>query len=374
MFERALALTRPYRVDIQLEMDLAMLSDPPEAARIADAAAARAEAAGDEKGLLLAHTVATYARTWTGEATADELEQAALAALPLLEAVDDHAGLACVWTTLGDGVANQRARYEEFAQAAERAIRHSRQVGPGDPLLGGLAGALMFGPRPAGEALATLDRFLPEQPAPTLAASRAVLLAMLDRFAEAWAITDLASQRMRELGQAGWPGYFIGAVAELSGNFHKAADGMRQWCAELERIGSTSGLATSAPELGRVLCRLGSYDEAESLARQGRSLAGADDIVSQTQWRQVLSLVLAQRGECDEAERLAHEAVAWSARSDTPRLQADAYCDLAEVLEAAGRRDEAIEAWHEALERYERKGIVPLARRTRERLAALEPV
>ena len=44
------------------------------------------------------------------------------------------------------------------------------------------------------------------------------------------------------------------------------------------------------------------------------------------------------------------------------------------MLEAAGRRDEAIAAWHEALDRYERKGVIPLARRVRERLASLEPV
>jgi hypothetical protein len=43
------------------------------------------------------------------------------------------------------------------------------------------------------------------------------------------------------------------------------------------------------------------------------------------------------------------------------------------VLEAAGRREDAITAWQDALDRYERKGIIPLARRVRERLAALQP-
>ena len=53
-------------------------------------------------------------------------------------------------------------------------------------------------------------------------------------------------------------------------------------------------------------------------------------------------------------------------------MQGDALCDLAEVLEAAGRRDEAVAALREALERYKRKQIIPLARRTAERLAILE--
>jgi tetratricopeptide (TPR) repeat protein len=52
-------------------------------------------------------------------------------------------------------------------------------------------------------------------------------------------------------------------------------------------------------------------------------------------------------------------------------LQGDAYCDLGEVLEAAGRCDEAIDAWREALDRYERKGVVPLVRRVRERRGAM---
>jgi hypothetical protein len=62
----------------------------------------------------------------------------------------------------------------------------------------------------------------------------------------------------------------------------------------------------------------------------------------------------------------------YTQKTDSPKLQADVYCDLAEVLEAAGGRQEALLMWHEALDRYERKGVIPLARRVRARLAALE--
>jgi len=64
-------------------------------------------------------------------------------------------------------------------------------------------------------------------------------------------------------------------------------------------------------------------------------------------------------------DRLAREAVARVEESDNLPWQGDAWCELAEVLEAAGRRDAAIDAWREALDRYERKGIIPLARRVR---------
>lgn len=49
------------------------------------------------------------------------------------------------------------------------------------------------------------------------------------------------------------------------------------------------------------------------------------------------------------------------------------YADLGEALELAEKRDEAIAAWQEAFDRYCRKEILPLARRVRERLAALRP-
>jgi class 3 adenylate cyclase len=124
--------------------------------------------------------------------------------------------------------------------------------------------------------------------------------------------------------------------------------------------------------LGRELCALGRFDEAEALARRGRELA-ADDNIDSGLWRQVQARVLAHRGEHSEAERLAREAVARVDQSDNLPWQGDAWCELAEVLEAAGRRDAAIDAWHEAHDRYERKGIIPLARRVRERLAAAQP-
>jgi tetratricopeptide (TPR) repeat protein len=124
--------------------------------------------------------------------------------------------------------------------------------------------------------------------------------------------------------------------------------------------------------LGRELCALGRFDEAEPLARRGRELA-TDDTVDAGLWRQVQARVLAHRGAHAEAERSAREALAVTEQSENLAWQGDAWCELAEVLEAAGRRDDAIDAWREALDRYERKGIIPLARRVRERLAAAQP-
>src|SRR5215218_6339220 len=128
------------------------------------------------------------------------LARSSRAALPLLERVDDHAGLARVWDVLGHGVANFHCRFEQWAQAAEQAVHHFRLAGQHHSGLAGLSAALVLGPRPADEALRTLDSVLPANPRPSGLLRRAQLLAMLGRFDEAWALARPAAERARELG------------------------------------------------------------------------------------------------------------------------------------------------------------------------------
>jgi hypothetical protein len=52
-------------------------------------------------------------------------------------------------------------------------------------------------------------------------------------------------------------------------------------------------------------------------------------------------------------------------------LQGDTYCDLAEVLAATGRTEEAAEALVQALDRYERKKNLAMVAQARPRLEAL---
>ena len=86
--------------------------------------------------------------------------------------------------------------------------------------------------------------------------------------------------------------------------------------------------------------------------------------------RQARAKVLARRGEHAEAERLAREAVAIGATTEHLNAQGDANADLAEVLLLGGKADEAAAALEQALDRYERKGNLVMARRMRDRLAA----
>jgi class 3 adenylate cyclase/tetratricopeptide (TPR) repeat protein len=371
LLERALALTRPYRLDVNLELDLARAAagtDEAAAAAIATATTERARAAGDAPGKALACTVAAAHRLQlAATGAAGELEASAARALDLLDPRDDDA-LVHVWWARAR-LANQRGRYGDMEHAAEQQLRHTH--GQHNWGLFNLPVALVHGPRPAEEALRTLDRHLRSESNPTALLYRAWLLAMLDRFDEAWPLARRADAHLRELTRYG-DEEVLAAIAHLEGDEEATAQHLRSYCDQLAAHGSRGTLSTYAPLLGRSLFALGRHEEVEALARHGRELGDPQDACTQALWRQVLALVQAHH-DPQQAEQLAREAVAICETTDALQWQGDALSDLAEVLQAAGRHDGAIASLREARDRYDRKQIIPLARRTRERLAALEP-
>ena len=375
LIERALELTRPSRLDIHLELDLSYalaLMSPQRAIAIAEAAAERAHGAGDEAGEALAHVVAAYYGSLAGAGnTADEIERLARTALPLLEQADDHAGLVALWSAVAGGVANVRCHFEELTVAHEQAIHHARLAGQRRADLSPLFWwALPNGPRPADEALRTIEDALAERASPGIRIVQALLLAMLGRFDDAWRIGVEASGQLRE--RTGIPGEGeLAAIAATAGDHESAARYNREFCEMLEEQGHRGFLSGFAPALARSLCALGRCDEAEPFARLGRELATPDDVQAQMIWRQAQALVESARGNHAEAEQLAREAVEIGGRTDALNWQGDAFCDLAEVLGASGRRAEAADALERALARYERKQNLAMGAQVRPRLAAL---
>jgi class 3 adenylate cyclase/tetratricopeptide (TPR) repeat protein len=372
LLTRALELTRPIRLDVHLEVDLADVlsrSEPQKAIAIADVAGDRARDAGDETAEALARVVGANVRVISDPAASlEELERLAHAAIPLLERAEDHAGLAYVWYALGFTVANCRLRCEEHAYASEQALHHARLAGQPRNDLFHLDGALAFGPRPADEAIRALDAALGEARHPHPLLARAYLLALLGRFDEAWEIAYEQTERLRELrgsGHEAWSGW----IARLEGDEERAAGYFRAFCDSMEEQGQTAALSGFVAELGRSQCALGRQDEAEPLAHRARELANELDAWSQAMWRQVLALVLAYRGEHAEAVQLGREAVAILEPTDSLTEQGHAFVDLAEVLAAAARNDEARECLVQALDRYERKKNLVMAERIREKLA-----
>jgi len=378
LLERAAKLLRPTRLDVGLELDLASVQPTPhQAIAIADAAVERAAAEGDEAGQAVARVVATYQRLFAGQAGVDELEDVARAALPLLERVGDHAGLVHVWSALGFGVANMRGRYAEWEQAAEEALRHSRLAGQRPTHLFNLEVTLIVGPTPADEALEKLAAAAPDVPNANAQLCRAHLLAMLGRFDEAWPSAREASDRLREL-DAGPPwgiGEFpLAEIAALEGDYAAAVAYLGSFCDFLEEHGQLALLSSFAPLLGRYLCALGRFDEAEAQARRGRELGEEHDVHAQGLSRQVQARVDSHRGRHAEAEAGAREAVSLLGQTDALYFQGAALWDLGEVVLASGRGDEARAFYGDALHAYERKLNLAAAAQVRARIEAVPEV
>jgi tetratricopeptide (TPR) repeat protein len=85
----------------------------------------------------------------------------------------------------------------------------------------------------------------------------------------------------------------------------------------------------------------------------------------------VRARVAGRAGERERALEEARAAVGEAGPTDLLLVRADAERTLAELLDAAGRRDEARAAARRALALDDRKGNVPAAQRTRRLLAAL---
>jgi tetratricopeptide (TPR) repeat protein len=302
----------------------------------------------------------------------DELEMLLLDARRRLEEAEDHAGLAHVWRALGFGVANLRGRYDDWATASEQASHYSslagRSTGPD------LGVALVVGSRPADDVLEFVDRHIAAAPSAWALLSRAWLLGMLDRSDEARQVAEEGNARLREQSGARWGEWILAELSTLAGNHEDARSHLHTLCDWLEAVEQVSFLAEYLPQLGRSLCLLGRFDEAEQVAKRGRALAEPRDRMRDpnNMWRQVLARVYAHRGELAEAERLAREAVALTEQTDSLDEQSLALWDLAEILSAAERLDEAEAALEQALDRCRRKKNLALARQVRERLATLQ--
>jgi class 3 adenylate cyclase len=371
LLERALDLTRSIRLDVLLEVDLAaalFVDDSRRAEALLTDAANRAADVGDETGEAFARAMVAYHSFNVGECSTEEVEQRLLAVLPQLEQANDHASLVHVWEVLGLCVANSRQQHADWEVASRRALEHARLAGQHRAGLFWLEVPLVMGPLPADEALRRLDAVLPETPAPFSLANRAWLLAMLDRFDEAEPLAHDANARQYELDGRRLLEWRIAEIALMRGDHEEAAARLRLVCDWFEALGQLPYLTLYLALLGRALCALGRFDEAEALAIRSGELDEENTVLP---WRQVQALVHSHRGEHAEAEEAAREAVAAVERTDGLNDQAAAWWDLAEVLQSAGRGDEAAAAFGEALERYERKKNIPMTRRLRERISAV---
>jgi tetratricopeptide (TPR) repeat protein len=349
---------------------------------VATAAAERAAAAGDDRGELLAELQQRRYQISLDPGNADfgEFLELAQAALSMFEAAEDDAGLAAAWHAIAYAEHN-RLHHEAKLAAAEHGLEHARRAGLHryEPELRWFqVGGYYWGPTPAEEFLGWLDRHRGlETRAPILVLYRAGAVATLGRFDEARDLVAAFRARGEELGHAFWAAASTQQacrIETLAGNLEAAEREIRHGCELWEAAGERAYLSTFAGGLAKTLAALGRLDEAEEWAGRSAGLGACDDVATQMLWREAQANVHALRGEPAEAERLAREAVSLTGSTDDAIFGPDTWVTLGEVLALGGKTDEAAAALEEALGRYERKGNLVMADRTRWRLIELREI
>ncbi len=361
LLERAAELLAPAEFDLALELELRevlfWLGRSTEALQRADALAERAARAGDDIAGVCARIHAGVIRAGLDSRGARADLRALLEqALPVFETAENDLALYVGYEALARSELLNAAALE----AMERAAMHARRAGHEPDFRSWGAACRFFGTTPVPELLNWLDEN--EPPAGRdyfLAAYRAGSLAMLGRFDEA---RTLLAQMRAELAARG-PTVLLANITafesvsvELLAADPAAAvgfgtDGHRLYL----ELGEKSFLRFTAGYLAQAFYALGDFVKADAWAGRASEGPGPDQGVGEMVWRQVTAKLRAHRGEHAEAEELAREAVRIGDQTDMLSAQGDARVDLAEVLAAAGRTDEAAAALEQALDRYERK-------------------
>ncbi|MGZ8641132.1 MAG: AAA family ATPase [Actinomycetota bacterium] len=301
----------------------------------------------------------------------EQLEEA----IRRFEELGDEAGLATAWAKLAF-LEFIPCRFDHAGRAARRAVEHARRSGDDGLLTDAIRYLLLslcFGSGTPEEGRRTLDELTEDiSRSRSLEASalavRGSFQAMEGSFDEARRLTGLAIETAEAIGSR----VMVAVYEAFIGNLEREADdaiaaerALRRNYEILDEMGQEGFKSTAAAELAQILCTLERFDEAEGFATIARNVAVEDDLSSQVFGRSAQAIVLAARGELDEAERLVREAVRMFEDAESPGAQGGVRMDLARVLRMAGKAEEAGEAAREALAFFELKGNRPSSDATR---------
>jgi class 3 adenylate cyclase/tetratricopeptide (TPR) repeat protein len=345
--------------------------------------AASAQAAG-ERPLELRALVECAMVRWTTdpEASASEAARLAPAAIEAFEELDDHLGLARALLLRGQ-LNLEALRVGEAEPDLMRALDHATAAGAErcqNEILLWIAGALWFGPVPAGEAIQRVDelaraRWGAARRNAEVFAGIPLLHAMLGDFDAA---RELAARKLQlyqrlgfELGAVSTAGQQLGFVELLAGKPEVAEGELRQAYDALTAMGDRGYLVTVAHQLATALFEQGRLEEANRFAFEAEELCGPNDLEAQMHWRGIQARLRARTGDHEAAHRLASEAVELGRKTDCPSWRGDTLMVLAEVLRLAGDPEGASEALREAIDLYDAKENLVLAAAARGLLASI---
>jgi tetratricopeptide (TPR) repeat protein len=238
-------------------------------------------------------------------------------------------------------------------------------------------GPLIFGPVSREEISARIERFRESD-----SVSARIAAASLEAFAvqregrttEALALVDEVRALHHELGQELGVAIAMQIRAEIlldAERFDDAAAAYRDALAKLETLGLDGFRSTTSIMFGEALYGSGHRDAAERAALEGEALGTPDDVINSTYGPALRARIAADRGEHEEAERLARFALEQAYRTDFPFAHANAHESLAHVLRAGGRADEAHGELVRAIDLWQRYGYPVREERARALLVQL---
>jgi tetratricopeptide (TPR) repeat protein len=350
---------RPLELELALVRARSVAGELAGSIVLADELAARARQEGDRPRELRALVVRAYVAHLAEAASSDEERPLIAEAIQVFGSLGDDGGLADAWM-LAARAELSALQWRSMALAAERAFEHAERAGDRAVLQDAAVHRMpprLYGPFPVEEALAWLEEHPIAQP--HFRSMCGQLEAMRGNFDEARRLIREAQDSANELGHRLTAAGISMQEEEVelhAGNPEAAAAAGLKGVAELAQLGERGWLSTVAGQAAEALYQLGRDDEAWRLTDTAEDAAAPDDVITQMLILQVRAKILARRGEHAEAERLAHEAVAWGEPTDALEVKANSYRDLAIVLSAAAKPDEALGALAEARSLYKQKG------------------
>ena len=307
-----------------------------------------------------------------------EAEQGVAEALPVFAAAGDDLGAAHAYHLLALASWLQSLAIPTVA-ALDQSVEHARRArasGLLDQALLMMIGPLQYGPFTPGE---IRDRLADIRRSESTTARYCALFVEADlasksgRFDDAIEQVRQAETVAENLGLglmcvfARWrAAHILHAAARLD----ETIDGYRWVIDRFEALSQTSFRSTALLDLARAVYERGDPDEAERLAAEGEALGASEDVVNFAFGQRLRARIASDRGDSTRAEALAREALAYAYRTDFPGLHADAHAALAHVLAAAGRPGEARAEYRRALDLWQRYGYTANSSRLQALLAS----
>jgi class 3 adenylate cyclase/tetratricopeptide (TPR) repeat protein len=300
--------------------------------------------------------------------------------LPAYERDQDDTGLALAHFRLGT-VTMWSGDPRGAIEVLERGLDHAHRAGDARTaadLSGGILINSFWGPTPVSDGLRRSHDALPDLPPSRgrgimlVSSGSLLLLASRDdeareRMTEGFALLEDLGEAVDRASTTMGPAYAWLVRREPN----LVVEILRPAVATLEKLEEEAFRSTVAGLLAHALVLDGEDDEAAWFAEQSERLGAPDDYATQTAWRQARALLVANRGDHDEAALLIGQA--WKVLEGMEQRLNEVLLalDEADTHEAAGRVDQARDALETVIRLAEQKEIPATVRFARQRLAVL---